>query len=72
MRPKNFEEALNINGHIILTLPNQNFFEYSKTFTSKNNFFKLLNFERKKHYKFFNKEMSFDKILKKKQKIKDY
>jgi len=67
---KNFEEALNINGHIILTLPNQNFFEYSKTFTSKNNFFKLLNFERKKHYKFFNKEMSFDKILKKSKKLK--
>ena len=68
----NFEEILNINGHIILTIPNQNFFKYGETFNSKNEFLKLLNFGRKGHYKFFNNRGSFDKILKKKKELKNY
>ena len=67
---KNFEEVLYINGHIMLTIPNQNFFKYSETFKSNNKFLNFINFGRRKHYKFFNNNGSFDRILKKNKNLK--
>lgn len=67
---KDVTRYLKKNGLIIFTVPNENFYNYCKSYKSTKKVWKLINMNRKNHFKFTYTKKNFLKNLRKNKRLK--